>query len=65
MRPDVFVETALWFPPSAGWPPLTRVSSPWKIGGRADMAQAGGNDPAALPVALEAVPAWVRQRLIG
>ncbi len=34
-----------------------------KGGGRADMAQAGGNDPAALPAALAAVPEWVRQRL--
>jgi len=34
-------------------------------GGRPDMAQAGGNDPAALLLALEAVPSWVRQRLIG
>jgi alanyl-tRNA synthetase len=29
-------------------------------GGRADMAQAGGNDPAALDAALKAVPDWVR-----
>ena len=32
-------------------------------GGRPDMAQAGGNDPAALPGALEKVPDWVRARL--
>jgi len=32
-------------------------------GGRADMAQAGGNDPAALDGALEAVPDWVRAQL--
>ncbi|MCB1753647.1 MAG: alanine--tRNA ligase, partial [Gammaproteobacteria bacterium] len=34
-------------------------------GGRPDMAQAGGNDPAALPAALASVEAWVRQRLGG
>ena len=34
-------------------------------GGRPDMAQAGGNDPAALPAALEAAEAWVRQQLDG
>jgi alanyl-tRNA synthetase len=34
-------------------------------GGRPDMAQAGGNDPAALTLALEAVPSWVRARLGG
>jgi alanyl-tRNA synthetase len=34
-----------------------------KGGGRPDMAQAGGNDPSKLSVALEAVPAWVEQRL--
>jgi alanyl-tRNA synthetase len=34
-----------------------------KGGGRADMAQAGGTDPAALPKALESVRAWVEQRL--
>ena len=34
-----------------------------KGGGRPDMAQAGGNDPAGLPVALAAVPGWVRERL--
>jgi alanyl-tRNA synthetase len=34
-----------------------------KGGGRPDMAQAGGNDPAALPAALAAVPAWIRQQL--
>jgi alanyl-tRNA synthetase len=32
-------------------------------GGRADMAQAGGTDAAALPAALKAVPAWVKERL--
>ncbi len=32
-------------------------------GGRADMAQAGGNDPAALPAALAAVPDLVRERI--
>ena len=36
-----------------------------KGGGRADMAQAGGNNPAALEGALAAVPEWVRQRLNG
>ncbi|WP_445003520.1 alanine--tRNA ligase [Halomonas mongoliensis] len=34
-----------------------------KGGGRADMAQAGGSDVAALPGALESVPAWVEERL--
>ena len=34
-----------------------------KGGGRPDMAQAGGNDPAALPRALESVTAWVQERL--
>lgn len=34
-----------------------------KGGGRPDMAQAGGNDPAGLPAALAAVPDWVRDRL--
>ncbi len=34
-----------------------------KGGGRADMAQAGGTDPAKLPEALASVPAWVRQRV--
>jgi alanyl-tRNA synthetase len=31
--------------------------------GRADFAQAGGGDPAALDEALAGVPAWVRARL--
>jgi alanyl-tRNA synthetase len=34
-----------------------------KGGGRPDMAQAGGTDPAGLPKALESVRAWVEQRL--
>ena len=34
-----------------------------KGGGRPDMAQAGGSDPAQLPAALEGVPAWVAQKL--
>ncbi|MFY0989434.1 alanine--tRNA ligase [Halomonas sp. C05BenzN] len=34
-----------------------------KGGGRPDMAQAGGNDVAALPGALESVPAWLEARL--
>ncbi|HVF64358.1 MAG TPA: alanine--tRNA ligase [Casimicrobiaceae bacterium] len=34
-----------------------------KGGGRADMAQAGGSDPASLPRALESVTGWVEQRL--
>ncbi|MCB2263158.1 MAG: alanine--tRNA ligase [Candidatus Thiosymbion ectosymbiont of Robbea hypermnestra] len=34
-----------------------------KGGGRADMAQAGGKDPAGLPAALELVPDWVRERV--
>jgi alanyl-tRNA synthetase len=34
-----------------------------KGGGRADMAQGGGTDAAALPRALERVPEWVRARL--
>ena len=32
-------------------------------GGRPDMAQAGGNDPAGLPGALEGVPGWIKQQL--
>jgi alanyl-tRNA synthetase len=34
-----------------------------KGGGRPDMAQAGGNEPANLPVALASVRPWVEQRL--
>ncbi len=34
-----------------------------KGGGRADMAQAGGNDPAQLEQALGSVPDWIRNRL--
>jgi alanyl-tRNA synthetase len=34
-----------------------------KGGGRPDMAQAGGTEPAKLPAALEAVRSWVEQRL--
>ena len=34
-----------------------------KGGGRPDMAQAGGNEPAKLPAALATVTAWVEQRL--
>ena len=34
-------------------------------GGRADFAQAGGNNPAALEAVLAEVPAWVRERLAG
>ncbi|MES9967431.1 MAG: DHHA1 domain-containing protein, partial [Sedimenticola sp.] len=34
-----------------------------KGGGRPDMAQAGGNDPAALPGALDSVEGWVREKL--
>ncbi len=34
-----------------------------KGGGRPDMAQAGGSEPARLAQALESVPAWVRERL--
>ncbi len=36
-----------------------------KGGGRPDMAQAGGTDPAGLPAALELVPVWVANRLAG
>ena len=32
-------------------------------GGQAGMAQAGGNDPAALPQALDSVEAWVSNKL--
>jgi alanyl-tRNA synthetase len=35
-----------------------------KGGGRADMAMAGGNDPAALDAALKSVPDWVRAQLV-
>jgi len=34
-----------------------------KGGGRPDMAQAGGNNPAALPDALSSVEAWLQERL--
>ena len=34
-----------------------------KGGGRADMAQAGGSDPAALEDALKNVPDWIREQL--
>jgi alanyl-tRNA synthetase len=34
-----------------------------KGGGRADMAQAGGNDPGRLPEALASVPGWIRERI--
>ena len=34
-----------------------------KGGGRPDMAQAGGNDPAALDKALKSVPDWVRAQM--
>jgi alanyl-tRNA synthetase len=34
-----------------------------KGGGRADMAQAGGDDVSELAAALENVPAWVAQQL--
>ena len=34
-----------------------------KGGGRPDMAQAGGTDPAALPSALQSVKSWVEQRV--
>jgi len=35
-----------------------------KGGGRPDMAQAGGNNPAALPAALQSVRAWIAERLL-
>jgi alanyl-tRNA synthetase len=41
----------------------TRVGG--KGGGRADMAQAGGKNPAELDRALAAVPDWIRQQLAG
>jgi alanyl-tRNA synthetase len=34
-----------------------------KGGGRPDMAQAGGSDPAGLPAALDLVTDWVRRQL--
>jgi alanyl-tRNA synthetase len=34
-----------------------------KGGGRPDMAQAGGTEPAKLPAALQSVPSWVAERL--
>ena len=34
-----------------------------KGGGKPDMAMAGGNNPAALPFALESVHAWVAERV--
>ena len=36
-----------------------------KGGGRPDMAQAGGTNPAALDAALASVPDWVRNQLGG
>ena len=39
----------------------TRVGG--KGGGRPDLAQAGGTDPAGLDAALNAVPGWVGERL--
>jgi alanyl-tRNA synthetase len=45
---------------------LIRAAAPLvggKGGGRADMAQAGGNDPAGLPAALALVQGWVGERL--
>ncbi len=36
-----------------------------KGGGRADMAQAGGNDPSRLDAALARVPDWLQQQLMG
>jgi alanyl-tRNA synthetase len=36
-----------------------------KGGGRPDMAQAGGNNPSGLDAALDAVPAWVRDKMAG
>ena len=36
-----------------------------KGGGRPDMAQAGGTEPAKLPAALASVAGWVGQRLLG
>jgi alanyl-tRNA synthetase len=36
-----------------------------KGGGRADMAQGGGGDPAGVPAALKSVNAWVAQQLQG
>ncbi len=35
-----------------------------KGGGRADMAQAGGNNPDALDAALKSVPEWVREQFV-
>ena len=32
-------------------------------GGRADMAQAGGTEPASLPEALKSVPGWLEEQL--
>ena len=32
-------------------------------GGRADMAQAGGTEPASLPGALDSVPGWLEEQL--
>ena len=34
-----------------------------KGGGRPDMAQAGGTDPAALDAALQSVPDWIRENI--
>ena len=32
-------------------------------GGRADMAQAGGNDPSRLDQAIDSVPAWIKNQI--
>jgi alanyl-tRNA synthetase len=34
-----------------------------KGGGRPDMAQAGGTEPAKLPLALQSVKSWVEERV--
>jgi alanyl-tRNA synthetase len=34
-----------------------------KGGGRPDMAQAGGTEPAKLPAALQSVKGWIEQRV--
>jgi alanyl-tRNA synthetase len=34
-----------------------------KGGGRPDMAQAGGTEPAKLPAALQAVKSWIEERV--
>ena len=44
-------------------PIIHRLEPGGKGGGRPDMAQAGGTEPAKLPAALASVAAWLEQKL--